>query len=402
MLSLGKFPLKSVCNTISSQNFHFPIKTHFSFSPNFYSFGKKPTGFCLHALKTKKRGDFSGLKVDGPDEFANDFEDEFIDIETDGDFEEDDEADIPLKEMKKWLENKPRGFGEGKVYDTSIEDKLMEELEQSRKAQLANINKLKNNPQQFTSKKEQNQQEKVSTHVQDGARVRVVNLPKKKNVHRDLQLAFKGVPGVLNIIPTVTGNKKTRDPICKGIAFIYFQSEDEAQRFVQNFSGQSISFGKIQKQIKCNVMNSNSANLAGEQSEDETDSTPGQAAIGLDEASDSDIDVEDNLLASSEKSFPREYDDADERHVSAQWEDNREKFDTSSISVSETSPSSSKKGRKLKVKDKKVASKRSKDQIPKINTLGSANRLKIREKAVLTDVFSKYGTNSNMAVKEQS
>ncbi|CAI9756267.1 unnamed protein product [Fraxinus pennsylvanica] len=160
MLSLGKFPLKSICNAIPSQNFHFPIKTHFLFSPNFYSFGKKPTGFCLHALKTKKRGDFSGLKLDGPDEFANDFEDEFIDIETDGDFEEDDEADIPLKEMEKWLENKPRGFGEGKVYDTSIEDKLMEELEQSRKAQLANINKLKNNPQQFTSKKEQNQQEK--------------------------------------------------------------------------------------------------------------------------------------------------------------------------------------------------------------------------------------------------
>lgn len=72
----------------------------------------------------------------------------------------------------------------------------------------------------------------VFTHVQDGVRVRVVNLPKKKNIHRDLQLAFKGVPGVLNIIPSVTGNKKTRDPICKGVAFIYFESKNEAQRYM--------------------------------------------------------------------------------------------------------------------------------------------------------------------------
>ncbi|KAI4382581.1 hypothetical protein MLD38_008529 [Melastoma candidum] len=45
--------------------------------------------------------------------------------------------------MQKWFENKPSGFGEGKVYDTSIEDKLLEEMRQSRIAQAANINKLK-------------------------------------------------------------------------------------------------------------------------------------------------------------------------------------------------------------------------------------------------------------------
>jgi len=49
--------------------------------------------------------------------------------------------------MRQWTQNKPRGFGEGKVYDTKLEDKLLEELEQSRVAQLANINNLKNNPQ---------------------------------------------------------------------------------------------------------------------------------------------------------------------------------------------------------------------------------------------------------------
>lgn len=144
-------------------------------------------------------------------------------------------------------------------------------------------------------------------------------------------------------------------------------------RFVQNFSGQSISFGKIQKQIKCNVMNSNLANLANKQSDDETDCAPGQAAISLDEASDSDIDVADNLLASSEESFSSDY-DADERYIYAQWEENTENLDNLSTSESGTSPSSSKKGRKFKVKDKKVASKGSKHKIPKINTLGSANR----------------------------
>ncbi|MCD7465091.1 hypothetical protein HAX54_000544 [Datura stramonium] len=110
--------------------------------------------------------------------------------------------------MKKWLENKPRGFGVDKVYDTSVEDKLMEEIEQSRKAQLANINKLKNNPVKANTKHVQ--QDKV---VQDGLRVRLVNLPKKMNIDKDLRVAFKGVPGIANIVPVVTGNKKTRNPI---------------------------------------------------------------------------------------------------------------------------------------------------------------------------------------------
>ena len=95
----------------------------------------------------------------------HDFEedDDFFDEEEEEEtgFDEDEEF-IPLTNMKKWLENKPRGFGEGKVYDTSIEDKLMEEIEQSRKAQLANINNLKNKPAMAISKKEQCQQEKGS------------------------------------------------------------------------------------------------------------------------------------------------------------------------------------------------------------------------------------------------
>ncbi|KAL5759735.1 hypothetical protein ACOSQ2_018573 [Xanthoceras sorbifolium] len=57
-------------------------------------------------------------------------------------------------EMKRWLENKPRGFGEGKVYDTSIKEKLLQEIEQSREAHIANINKLKNDSVKTSPKKE--------------------------------------------------------------------------------------------------------------------------------------------------------------------------------------------------------------------------------------------------------
>lgn len=71
-------------------------------------------------------------------------EDDWDDYSGDVDDDEDMGMLLPMGKMKKWLENKPRGFGERKVYDTSIEDKLLEELEQSRQAQAANINKLKN------------------------------------------------------------------------------------------------------------------------------------------------------------------------------------------------------------------------------------------------------------------
>lgn len=69
--------------------------------------------------------------------------------------------------------------------------------------------------------------------VPNGVRVRVVNLPKKKNVHRDLSVAFKGVPGLISINPVVSGNKKTRDPICKGFAFVHFKSQEHATRYIK-------------------------------------------------------------------------------------------------------------------------------------------------------------------------
>lgn len=35
----------------------------------------------------------------------------------------------------------------------------------------------------------------------------------------------------MNIIPAVSGNKKTKDPICKGFAFVDFKSEEDANRY---------------------------------------------------------------------------------------------------------------------------------------------------------------------------
>ena len=48
-----------------------------------------------------------------------------------------------MKEMAWWLENKTAEFGEGKTYNTTVEQ-LLEEMERSRDTPLANMNKLKN------------------------------------------------------------------------------------------------------------------------------------------------------------------------------------------------------------------------------------------------------------------
>ena len=61
--------------------------------------------------------------MDGSDDDGGD-DDEFFafDDEFDGGDDDDDDEGmfLALGKMKKWLENKPRGFGGGKVYDTSM------------------------------------------------------------------------------------------------------------------------------------------------------------------------------------------------------------------------------------------------------------------------------------------
>lgn len=428
MLNLGKFPTQLQYNVVLhnpvTKNTQFPAKSHFSYSVrlNFEAvLGKTRSGLCCNALKTNKKGSFSVEVMGGSDEFDDeDFDDEFLDesdIEDGGSDFDDDEVDIPLKNMKKWLAKRPRGFGEGKVYDTTIEDKLMEEIEQSRLAQLANLNKLKNNPVNSSSKKETSNKDEDPQHSHEGFRVRLVNLPKKKNIHRDLRLAFQGVPGIVSIVPVVSGNEKTRDPVCKGLAFVNFKNKDEAQRFMQSFSGKSICFGKLEKQIKFEMVNSKLPKPERGQSVDEGNFPSQQHVLIPGEDVDSGSKTNGSLLYLLEESVPIELDAADERHVSEQQEE-----DDGGINVTSTTSnneigdepeegdesaiksSSLKQTSKAKKQPKKVASRRVKANAPKLNIPGSAKKLEVGEKAVLSDVFSKYGAAAAAAstVKEQS
>lgn len=243
--------------------------------------GRERIGFCVSARK-RRNGDGTPLDEDG--------------IGDDGDESDDEDAFIAFPDMMRWYNNKPSGFGEGKVYDTRIEDKLLEEIKQSRVAQLANIDKLKKNPVNPNSEKANNQGQKAPEPVANAFRVRVANLPKKKNIHRDLQLAFKGVPGIVNIIPAVSGNKKTRDPVCKGFAFVDLKTENDVNRFVHMFSEQNITFGKIRKQIKCEITNSGSPNVTYEQSAVSTFTDPQSTVPSFDETPASDFDIDNFSL----------------------------------------------------------------------------------------------------------
>lgn len=99
---------------------------------------------------SKKRGQDGPVGIVEADDFEEDGGNSDYDCGDFDDEEDEDEDDegvvMPFEQMRKWLNNKPRGFGVGKVYDTSVEDKLLDEMRKSREAQAANLNKLKNNP----------------------------------------------------------------------------------------------------------------------------------------------------------------------------------------------------------------------------------------------------------------
>jgi hypothetical protein len=116
-------------------------------------------GGGLFPAAARKKGSRNSNIVEIEEDFDEE-EDGDVDYEFDDDEEEegedeeldDDDEVIPFGELKKWLEKKPKGFGEGKVYDTSIEDKLFEELKKSKQAQAINLKKLKANPIKTASK----------------------------------------------------------------------------------------------------------------------------------------------------------------------------------------------------------------------------------------------------------
>ncbi|KAK3223254.1 hypothetical protein Dsin_010279 [Dipteronia sinensis] len=409
---LFTFTSKNALLFSSSQQIH---QTHLCLRRRDNGILSSSSSLCAPALSKKgRKGGTPVLEADGSD--FDDYGDDDDEVDEDEDLEdEDDDGEgmfLPLEEMKSWLENKPRGFGEDKVYDTSIEEKLLQEIEQTREAQIANVNKLKNDPLKSNPNKVK-QKIKEPEVIPSGIRVRLVNLPKKKNIHRDLKSAFEDVRGIISISPAVSGNKKTKDPICKGFAFVDFKSEEDATRFMQVFSTQSISFGKIQKQIKCERMNSTSSKFVDEHSTDDASNNVEVTASGLEEEPDVDSNV-DYDTSDSWVEAASDGSDLDGELDSAKLEDITENLEIVSVSElkgrdsqkpdkkSARDSSSSNQRKKIQVIEKKQTAKGKVKKVPKLSVPGSAKRLNVKEKAVLTDVFSKYAVKAALTSKAEN
>ncbi|CAN6549032.1 unnamed protein product [Malus baccata var. baccata] len=322
-LGFAVFPLPSTSSSLPTAIFKTsfflpPIRqTHRAHLGFLAVQARRSSGSGVSSQKRQRRG---GVVTDDDSDDDEELELDGSDDVFDGEEEDDDEdAFVPFGKMKKWLERKPRGFGEGKEYDISIEEKLLEEIEKSKKAQAeSNLAKLSEKPN-LKGDQSKNSSKSVGA-APDGVRVRLINLPKKKNIHRDLSSAFKLVPGLISINPAVSGNKKTKDPICKGFAFVHFKSEIDATRFVEMFSSQNVTFGKIQKQIKCELVDTPQPNLDQKQSTNNHSALP-LIVSGLEGDYKADFDSDDSSMDSLEETTLDEYEGSDVEIVGPELED---------------------------------------------------------------------------------
>ncbi|KAB2624672.1 hypothetical protein D8674_016332 [Pyrus ussuriensis x Pyrus communis] len=256
---------------------------------------------------------------------------------------------------------------------------------------------------------------------------------------------------------------------------VHFKTENDATSFVEMFSSQSVTFGKIQKQIKCELRyatcsptncfwigrdhkadfdsdncsmdtsegtildeyEGSDVEIDGPELEDaikqssDNDNARQLTVSELEEDQKADSDLDDSSLDTWEESIVDEYDGSDFELDEPELEDSIENLEsisgsdldgrdrdsmeswTESESLSADSSSSNqllvkakeeklprqkpvvkgkvesspknKKKKKLNVKQKAV-------KVPKLTVGGSAKRLKVKEKAVLGDVFAKYGS----------
>ncbi|PKA63697.1 hypothetical protein AXF42_Ash016981 [Apostasia shenzhenica] len=323
----------------------------------------------------------------------------------DEEHEEDEEGEfMPLTEMVWWLQNKPAGFGEGKIYDTSVEDKLLEEKRCDRVREERKPRGKTMNSSSGVQKQERHR--KDVDVIASCTRVRVSNLPKKKNIKRDLWKAFKGFSGIVDISPAVTGNRKTRDPICKGFAFIGLESDDAAYRFVRTYSNKNLLFGKIQKEVSCDVLSAVGDTKTLE-------SSKCKASSYLPKLSDSENEIPIPhgfdicqgstgipVVVINETEFPLRSGDANP--PSSANEVGEMKSELSIICDAGFTENESEVDEDLQLNNstashptqgKVVLKKRGKRKpikSAKLHISSSLARLKIKERAVLTDVFSKY------------
>jgi len=95
--------------------------------------------------------------------------------------------------------------------------------------------------------------------ILDGPQVYVTGLPKKLKMLDDLAKCFRGTPGLSQIRPVNEKgrNEQTYGPTkCKGMAYVTFESQEDADSFIAAFDGKTLTFGKVGKVVSCEVARS--------------------------------------------------------------------------------------------------------------------------------------------------
>lgn len=163
-------------------------------------------------------------------------------------------------------------------------------------------------------------------------------------------------------------------------------------RFIQNFSGKPILFGKVEKEIKCEMMNPKLKKPEPDRSARRSNGPSLQPILNSDEEPDSAPKIDNSLLFPSKESIPSEINDADERDDASEEreeedDDDDDVISTTSITTasdladdleegkdSAIDASSLKQTRKVKKHPKKVASRKVKADVPKLFIPGSAKK----------------------------
>ncbi|CAL5022514.1 unnamed protein product [Urochloa decumbens] len=210
---------------------------------------------CSHLLFAFPRLRKYGRRPREPVAAAPSADDEEEEEDEEEDYDDDEEEMEMAVDEEEFLATRPKpaGFGEGKTYSTDIEEQLLREM---------GLGGARRGGDAASAKRQEGNSSAKGTGADlndNGVQVRVWNLPKKKNIHKDLKQAFKGFPGLLSIDPAVSANKKTRDPICKGFAYLKLESADAATRFVEIYSRKPVAFGKVEKPISCCIVDGNSS-----------------------------------------------------------------------------------------------------------------------------------------------
>lgn len=171
-------------------------------------------------------------------------------------------------------------------------------------------------------------------------------------------------------------------------------------RFVQNFSGQNIQFGKIEKQIKCEMVNSLSDTPAHEKSSDNEYATHEVAVSGWVDNLNADSDMNDSSSVLSLESVSDKIDDQDDEFDGVELEEGNESDPSGGDDMkgtfkhTEDSTSSSRLER-IKALEKKLLAREKQQSVPKEQKGQKLERVRSNEKKVVAK------GNRQKAPKEQ-